>query len=318
MENNNLKAGKVGIIGAGSVGSTTAYALMVQGIGSEIVLIDRNKEKAEGEAMDIMHGQSFVKPIQVRAGDYSDLKDAKVIIITAGAPQKEGETRLDLVQKNTNIFKDIISEITKYNQDAILLVVANPVDILTYITLKLSGFSKKRVIGSGTVLDSARFRSLISEQCKIAAKNVHGYVIGEHGDSEVPVWSLTNIAGTQIDKYCPICDQNCDGVIKERISEQVKNAAYEIIEKKGSTYYAVALGVAQITQAILRDEDTVLTVSSLLQGEYGIEDVSLSLPTVIDNNGIRNVLELDLNKEEREAFINSANLMKDAIKELDI
>ncbi len=318
MENNNLKAGKVGIIGAGSVGSTTAYALMVQGIGSEIVLIDRNKEKAEGEAMDIMHGQSFVKPIQVRAGDYSDLKDAKVIIITAGAPQKEGETRLDLVQKNTNIFKDIISEITKYNQDAILLVVANPVDILTYITLKLSGFSKNRVIGSGTVLDSARFRSLISEQCKIAAKNVHGYVIGEHGDSEVPVWSLTNIAGTQIDKYCPICDQNCDGVIKERISEQVKNAAYEIIEKKGSTYYAVALGVAQITQAILRDEDTVLTVSSLLQGEYGIEDVSLSLPTVIDNNGIRNVLELDLNKEEREAFINSANLMKDAIKELDI
>jgi len=318
MENNNLKAGKVGIIGAGSVGSTTAYALMVQGIGSEIVLIDRNKEKAEGEAMDIMHGQSFVKPIQVRAGDYSDLKDAKVIIITAGAPQKEGETRLDLVQKNTNIFKDIISEITKYNQDAILLVVANPVDILTYITLKLSGFSKKRVIGSGTVLDSARFRSLISEQCKIAAKNVHGYVIGEHGDSEVPVWSLTNIAGTQIDKYCPICDQNCDGVIKERISEQVKNAAYEIIEKKGSTYYAVALGVAQITQAILRDEDTVLTVSSLLQGEYGIEDVSLSLPTVIDNNGIRNVLELDLNKEEREAFINSANLMKDVIKELDI
>jgi len=318
MENNNLKAGKVGIIGAGSVGSTTAYALMVQGIGSEIVLIDRNKEKAEGEAMDIMHGQSFVKPIQVRAGDYSDLKDAKVIIITAGAPQKEGETRLDLVQKNTNIFKDIISEITKYNQDAILLVVANPVDILTYITLKLSGFYKNRVIGSGTVLDSARFRSLISEQCKIAAKNVHGYVIGEHGDSEVPVWSLTNIAGTQIDKYCPICDQNCDGVIKERISEQVKNAAYEIIEKKGSTYYAVALGVAQITQAILRDEDTVLTVSSLLQGEYGIEDVSLSLPTVIDNNGIRNVLELDLNKEEREAFINSANLMKDAIKELDI
>ena len=318
MENKQLKTGKVGIIGAGSVGSTTAYALMIQGIGSEIVLVDRNKDKAAGEAMDIMHGQSFVKPIEVRSGEYSDLKDAKVIIITAGAPQKEGETRLDLVKKNTNIFKDIIGEIIKYNQDAILLVVANPVDILTYVTLKLSGFPKNRVLGSGTVLDSARFRSLISSQCKIAAKNVHGYVIGEHGDSEVPVWSLTNIAGTQIDKYCPVCDQNCDGVVKERISEQVKNAAYDIIEKKGSTYYAVALGVAQITQAILRDEDTVLTVSSLLQGEYGIEDVSLSLPTVINDKGIRNVLELDLNEEEQEAFIKSANLMKEVISNLNM
>lgn len=318
MEKKQLKPGKVGIIGAGSVGSTTAYALMIQGIGSEIVLVDRNREKAEGEAMDIMHGQSFVKPIEVRAGDYSDLEDAKVIIITAGAPQKEGETRLDLVQKNTKIFKNIIGEITKYNKDAILLVVANPVDILTYVSLKLSGYPKNRVIGSGTVLDSARFRSLISAQCKVAAKNVHGYVIGEHGDSEVPVWSLTNIAGTQIDKYCPICDQPCDGVVKEEISEKVKNAAYDIIEKKGSTYYAVALGVAQITQAILRDEDTVLTVSSLLQGEYGIEDVSLSLPTVIDNDGIRNVLELDLNEEEKEAFIESANLMKDVISKLNI
>ncbi|HMA59736.1 MAG TPA: L-lactate dehydrogenase [Halanaerobiales bacterium] len=318
MENKQLKTGKIGIVGVGSVGSTTAYALMIQGIGSEIVLVDRNKDKAAGEAMDIMHGQSFVKPIEVRAGEYSDLKDAKVIIITAGAPQKEGETRLDLVQKNTNIFKDIIGKITKYNQDAILLVVANPVDILTYVTLKLSGFPKNRVLGSGTVLDSARFRSLISSQCKIAAKNVHGYVIGEHGDSEVPVWSLTNIAGTQIDKYCPVCDQNCDGVVKERISEQVKNAAYDIIEKKGSTYYAVALGVAQITQAILRDEDTVLTVSSLLQGEYGIEDVSLSLPTVINDKGIRNVLELDLNEEEQEAFIKSANLMKEVISNLNM
>lgn len=318
MENNQLKTGKVGIIGAGSVGSTTAYALMIQGIGSEIVLVDRNKEKADGEAMDIMHGQSFVKPIEVRAGDYSDLKDAKVIIITAGAPQKEGETRLDLVQKNTNIFKDIIGEITRYNQGAILLVVSNPVDILTYVTLKLSGFPKNKVLGSGTVLDSARFRSLISSQCKIAAKNVHGYVIGEHGDSEVPVWSLTNIAGTQVDRYCPICDQSCDGVVKERISKQVKNAAYDIIAKKGSTYYAVALGVAQITQAILRDEDTVLTVSSLLQGEYGVEDVSLSLPSVINNKGIRNILELDLNEKEEKAFVESANLMKDVISKLDI
>lgn len=318
MNNNKLKSGKVGIVGAGSVGSTTAYALMVQGIGSEIVLVDRSRDKAEGEAMDIMHGQSFVKPIEVRAGEYSDLADAKVIIITAGAPQKEGETRLDLVQKNTKIFKDIIAKITKYNQDAILLVVSNPVDILTYVTLKLSGFPENRVIGSGTVLDSARFRSLISSKCDIAAKNVHGYVIGEHGDSEVPVWSLTNIAGTQIDKYCPICDKDCEGVEKDVISEKVRNAAYEIIEKKGSTYYAVALGVAQITRAILRDEDAVLTVSSLLQGEYGQEDVSLSLPAVIDFNGIRNVLELELNNEEKAAFIESANLMKKVISKLDI
>lgn len=318
MNNTKVKPDKVGIIGAGSVGSTTAYALMVQGIGSEIVLVDRNKEKAEGEAMDIMHGQSFVQPIEVRAGEYSDLEDAKVIIITAGAPQKEGESRLDLVQKNTNIFKNIIGEIVKYNKEAILLVVSNPVDVLTYVSMKLSGLPANRVFGSGTVLDSARFRSLISSRCKIAAKNVHGYVIGEHGDSEVPVWSLTNIAGTHIDKYCQICEQPCKGINKEAISKQVKNAAYEIIKKKGSTYYAVALGVAQITKAILRNEDTVLTVSSLLTGQYGMENVSLSLPAVIDNKGIRNVLEIKLNEEEKSAFMNSAKLMRSVISKLNI
>ncbi|MFN2340348.1 MAG: L-lactate dehydrogenase [Halanaerobium sp.] len=318
--NNNLNPNKIAVIGAGGVGATTAYALMVQGVGSEIVLIDVNKDKAEGEAMDLRHGASFVNPVDIYAGDYEDLADAKLIVITAGAAQKPGETRLDLIKKNTGIFKNIISSITKYNQDGILLVVTNPVDILTYLTYKLSGFPANRVIGSGTVLDSSRFRSLLSKNCGIADSNVHGYIIGEHGDSEVPVWSLTNIAGTKIENYCPICDQDCTDKEHslEEISDQVKNAAYEIIEKKGSTFYAVALGVSRIARAILRDENSVLTVSSLMEGYYGVEDMSLSLPTLINSNGIERVLELPLSEKEEKAFKDSAEHLKENIKELEI
>lgn len=318
--NNNLNPNKIAVIGAGGVGATTAYALMVQGVGSEIVLIDVNKDKAEGEAMDLRHGASFVNPVDIYAGDYKDLADAKLIIITAGAAQKPGETRLDLIKKNTGIFKNIISSITKYNQDGILLVVTNPVDILSYLTYKLSGFPANRVIGSGTVLDSSRFRSLLSKNCGVAASNVHGYIIGEHGDSEVPVWSLTNIAGTQIENYCPICTKDCKDRENnlEEISNQVKNAAYEIIDKKGATFYAVALAVSRIARSILRDENAVLTVSSLMEGYYGVEDMSLSLPTIINSEGIDRVLELPLSKKEKKAFKNSAQHLKENIKELDI
>jgi L-lactate dehydrogenase len=318
--NKNLNPNKIAVIGAGGVGATTAYALMVQGVGSEIVLIDVNKDKAEGEAMDLRHGASFVNPVDIYAGDYEDLADAKLIVITAGAAQKPGETRLDLIKKNTGIFKNIVSSITKYNQDGILLVVTNPVDILTHLTYKLSGFPANRVIGSGTVLDSSRFRSLLSKNCGVAASNVHGYIIGEHGDSEVPVWSLTNIAGTKIENYCPICNQDCNDKDHslEEISDQVKNAAYEIIEKKGATFYAVALAVSRIARAILRDENAVLTVSSLMEGYYGVEDISLSLPTLINSNGIERVLELPLAEKEEKAFKDSAEHLKENIKELDI
>ncbi|TDO78338.1 L-lactate dehydrogenase [Halanaerobium saccharolyticum] len=316
--NKNLNPNKIAVIGAGGVGATTAYALMVQGVGSEIVLIDVNKEKAEGEAMDLRHGASFVNPVDIYAGDYKDLADAKLIVITAGAAQKPGESRLDLVKKNTGIFKNIISSITEYNQEGILLVVTNPVDILTYLSYKISGFPANRVIGSGTVLDSSRFRSLLSKNCNIAASNVHGYIIGEHGDSEVPVWSLTNIAGTKIENYCPICNKGCTEHDLEEISDQVKNAAYEIIDKKGATFYAVALGVSRIARAILRDENAVLTVSSLMEGYYGIENMSLSLPTIINSKGIERVLELPLSEKEEKAFKDSAQHLKENIKELDI
>jgi L-lactate dehydrogenase len=318
--NKNLNPNKIAVIGAGGVGATTAYALMVQGVGSEIVLIDVNKDKAEGEAMDLRHGASFVNPVDIYAGDYEDLADAKLIIITAGAAQKPGETRLDLIKKNTGIFKNIVSSITEYNQDGILLVVTNPVDILTHLTYKLSGFPANRVIGSGTVLDSSRFRSLLSKNCGVAASNVHGYIIGEHGDSEVPVWSLTNIAGTKIENYCPICNKDCtdrDHGLEE-ISSQVKNAAYEIIEKKGATFYAVALAVSRIARAILRDENAVLTVSSLMEGYYGVEDISLSLPTLINSNGIERVLELPLAEKEEKAFKESAKHLKENFEKLEV
>jgi len=316
--NKKINPNKIAVIGAGGVGATTAYALMVQGVGSEIVLIDLDQDKAEGEAMDLRHGASFVNPVDIYAGDYKDLADAKLIIITAGAAQKPGETRLDLIKKNTGIFKNIIPSITKYNQEGILLVVTNPVDILTYLTYKISRFPANRVLGSGTVLDSSRFRSLLSKNCGVAASNVHGYIIGEHGDSEVPVWSLTNIAGTQIDNYCPIGKKGCaDNDLKE-ISDQVKNAGYEIIEKKGSTFYAVALAVSRIARAILRDENAVLTVSSLMEGYYGVEDMSLSLPTLINSNGIKKVLELPLSEDEEKAFKESAEHLKENIKEINI
>jgi L-lactate dehydrogenase len=309
---------KVAIIGAGGVGATTGYALMIQGIASEIALIDINKEKAEGEAMDLMHGASFVPAVEVYAGDYSDCKNADVIIITAGAKQENDETRLDLVKKNTEIFKKIIPNITKYNTEAILLVVTNPVDILTYVTLKLSGLPKNQVIGSGTVLDSSRFRSLISEHCQVAASNVHGYIIGEHGDSEVPVWSLTNIAGTNLKEFCPICDYECEKGGLTDIAQQVKDSAYEIIEKKGATFYAIALAVARIVRSILRDEDAILTISSLMEDHYGIEDISLSLPTIINGSGVEKVLNLPLDDTEEKDFIKSADTLKNIAKDLDI
>jgi L-lactate dehydrogenase len=316
--NNNINPNKIAVIGAGGVGATTAYALMVQGVGSEIVLIDLDKDKAEGEAMDLRHGASFVNPVDIYAGGYEDLADAKLIIITAGAAQKPGETRLDLIKKNTGIFKNIIPSITKYNKNGILLVVTNPVDILTYLTYKISGFPANRVIGSGTVLDTSRFKSLLSKKCEVAASNVHGYIIGEHGDSEVPVWSLTNIAGTQINNYCPICRKGCEENEFKEIGNKVKNACYEIIDKKGSTFYAVALAVSRIARAILRDENAVLTVTSLMMGYYGVEDMSISLPTLINSNGIKNVLELPLSEAEEKAFKKSAENLKENIKELDI
>jgi len=309
---------KITVIGAGFVGSTTAYTLMISGLVSEIVLIDINKDKAEGEVMDMNHGMPFVKPVKIYNGDYSDCKGSDIVIITAGANQKEGETRIDLVQKNTAIFKNIIGEITKYNKDCILLVVTNPVDILTYVTYKISGFPKNKVIGSGTVLDSARFRYLLGDHTGVDPRNVHAYILGEHGDTEVATWSLANIAGIPMDKYCDECHGCKDSLSRKEIYENVKNAAYDIIKKKGATYYAVALAVRRIVEAIVRDENSILTVSSLLEGQYGIEDVCLSVPTIVNSNGIERILNVELSDKENQLLKNSANALKEVIKTLDL
>ncbi len=243
-----------------------------------------------------------------------------MIIITAGANQKEGETRLDLVHKNTAVFRSIITEVVKYNspENTLLLVVTNPVDILTYVTWKLSGFPINRVLGSGTVLDTARFKYLIGQHTGVDARNVHGYILGEHGDTELPAWSLTSIAGMPMDVYCAKCNEceNCDEL--DKIFNEVKNSAYEIINAKGATYFAVALAVERTVEAIMRDEHSILTVSSILQGQYGISDVAISLPTVIDRNGINRVLEVPLSEEEQKLLNHSAETLKSIIKELKL
>jgi len=268
--------------------------------------------------MDLNHGMPFVRPVKIYRGDYKDCAGSDIVIITAGANQKEGETRIDLVKRNTEVFKNIINEIVKYNNDCILLVVTNPVDILTYVTYKLSGFPKNKVIGSGTVLDTARFRYLLSEHVKVDARNVHAYIIGEHGDTEVAAWSLANIAGIPMDRYCDECHQCEEQISRNKIYESVKNAAYEIIRNKGATYYAVALAVRRIVEAIVRNENSILTVSSLLEGQYGLSDVCLSVPTIVGVNGIEEILNVPFNDEEIQLLRKSGNTLKEIIKTLDI
>lgn len=310
--------GKISIIGAGFVGSTTAYTLMINGLASEIVLVDLDREKAESDAMDMNHGMSFLSPVKVTAGDYSAVKGSDIIIITAGVSQKPGESRIDLLKRNAQIFRDIVGQLKPYSGDnTIWLIVTNPVDILTTITCKLSGLPYNRVIGSGTVLDTARLKFLISERVNVDPRNVHTYIMGEHGDSELAAWSLTSVAGVDVKEFCDQC-KRCDirGVGKQELYEETKNAAYDIILKKGATYYAIALAVSRIVEAILRDERSILTVSSLFHGEYGIEDVCLSAPTVVDRSGASHVLEVKLDQNEKKALQQSAATLKDLTRQI--
>ena len=304
---------KITIVGAGFVGSTTAFALMNGGMASEIVIVDINKDKAEGEAMDLSHGVSFVRPVSICAGEYKDTKDSDIIIITAGVNQKPGETRLDIVEKNIRVFKDIIPPLVKFSPNAILLVVSNPVDILTYITYRISGLPKERVIGSGTVLDTSRLRYLLSEHFNVDTRNIHTYIMGEHGDSEIATWSLTNIAGMTVEEYCNKACAACDGSLKYNIHENVKNAAYDVINRKGATYYAVALAIRRIVEAILRDENSILTVSTLLEGQFGIRDVYLGVPSIVGEQGVKKILEVPLNDEELSKLQESAKTLKDVL-----
>ena len=309
---------KVAVVGVGSVGASFAYSLVIHGLVSEISLIDVNAEKARGEAMDLEHGMPFVQPARINAGDYRECKDADIVVITAGAAQKPGESRLDLVKKNAAIFKQVIPKITEHNDQCVLLVATNPVDIMTYVSLKLSGFPPNRVIGSGTILDTARLRSLLGEHFKIDPRNVHAYIIGEHGDSEVPVWSSASIAGVEIKKYCPICGMKYEQQYLDKIFEQVKNAAYQIIDLKGATYYAIGLGLTRIVESIIRDENAILTVSSLLHDYYGVSDLCLSVPSIVNKNGVSQTIKLPLEEAEIKMFQKSAALMEKVIHSLSI
>ena len=310
--------GKITVVGAGNVGSTIVYTMVLSGLVSEIVLIDINKDKAEGDAMDMNHGLCFVSPVKVVAGEYSDIKGSDMVIITAGASQREGEKRTDLLKRNTEIFKDIIDHVLKYcHDDTILMVVTNPVDILTYITYKISGFSKKNVIGSGTVLDTARLKYLLGEHTNVDVRNVHTYIIGEHGDSEVAAWSVTNVAGMGIEQYCSSCGCcNSLEICKDTFYDRTRNAAYEIIDKKGSTYYAIALAVRRIVESIIGNENSILTVSSLFEGEYGISDVCLSAPTIVGSDGAEQILEIGFSDKEIQGLRNSADKLKQLAKEI--
>lgn len=309
---------KAAVIGCGFVGSSSAFSLISKGLFSELVLVDANKDKAEGEAMDLSHGRPYVSPMKIYAGDYDDIADCGLIIITAGANQKPGETRLDLVNKNVAIFKSIIPEITKRNFEGILMIVANPVDILTYAALKLSGYPKERVFGSGTVLDSARFRYLLGEHLQVDSKSVHAVIIGEHGDSELAVWSGANVSGIQVNDFCELRGHFAHEESMERIYQTVRDSAYEIIEKKGATYYGVAMAVGRIAEAVVKDSHSVLPVTSLLEGQYGIDDVCVSVPTIVSQNGAEQILEIPLSDEELEKLQASAKELHNVLAGLDL
>ena len=309
---------KVVVVGAGAVGTTFAYALQISGAAGEIVLVDLDRERAEAEALDLNHGLFFTPPVSIRAGGYEECADADIVVITAGAKQKEGQSRLDLVSENVKICRSIVESITEHTQDAILLMVTNPVDVLTYAVLQFSDYPRERVVGSGTVLDTARFRYLLSRNCRVDPHNVHGYVLGEHGDSEVIAWSIASIAGMQIEEKCKTCPRRGEDCDREGIAEAVRNSAYHLISGKGATNWAVGLAMVRIVTALLRDEKSVLTVSSLIDGQYGIEDLCLSIPAVLGSNGVEDLLTPSLSDDDRRALRASAETIDEVLHEVGL
>jgi L-lactate dehydrogenase len=308
---------KIAIVGVGLVGSTYAYALLLSGLAAEIVLIDVNHERAEGEAMDLNHTVPFAHPTRIYSGEYGDCDGAAITVIAAGTNQKPGETRLDLVKRNAAIFGQIVPRVADANPEGIIVVATNPVDVLTSVTLKLAGFPSHRVFGSGTILDTARFRYMLSEHLGVDPRSVHAYIIGEHGDSEVPVWSLANVAGMRLPTFCAENGISLTPDDQERIFRQTRDAAYEIIRRKGATFYAVAAGLMRITEAILRDQNTVLSISSLVEDYYGVDGVCLSLPTVVSRRGIERVLRLDLSPLEARGVRRSAEVLRKTLDSLE-
>ena len=301
---------KAAVIGCGFVGSSSAFALMQSGLFSEIALLDSDRARAEGEALDISHGIPFVGQTKIYAADYDEITDSAIIIITAGAAQKPGETRLDLVNKNVGIFRSILPEIAKRNYQGIILVVANPVDILTLAAIKYSGLPENRVIGSGTVLDTARLKMELGAHLSVDSRSVHAFIIGEHGDSEMVAWSSANVSGVPLNDFCELRGHFNHQESMNAIAERVKNSAYEIIQKKKATYYGIAMSVVRICRAIVMNEKSVLPVSSMMHGEYGIEGISLSMPVVVGSDGIETRVPIVLNREEQEKLKASAEALR--------
>jgi len=307
---------KISIIGCGNVGMRYAYALMIKGIARRIVLVDLDRKRLEGEVIDLSHSTPFTSPVDVISGVYSDIKDSNLVVITAGKKQKAGQTRLDVAKDNVDLFRVIVPEIFKYAPSAIYLIVSNPVDILSYATYKFSKKNPKEVIGSGTVLDTARFKFLLGKHCNVDPRNVHAYILGEHGDTEVPIWSKAMLGGGSLKDYCPVCNNNekCNRDVElNKIFEEVRDSAYKIIEGKGETSYGIGLSLVRITQAIINNENSILPVSCYIDGYIGITDVYLSLPAVLNNEGIRDVLKLELNNEEQVKLRHSAQTLKDVL-----
>jgi L-lactate dehydrogenase len=309
---------KVSIIGCGNVGMRYAYALLLKGAVRQIVLVDVDRKRLEGEVLDLSHGVPYVSPVEIIAGDYSDIRNSELVVITAGKKHRPDQTRLDLAKDNVELYRKIIPEILKYASSSILLVVSNPVDILSYAAYKLSSKPAKEVIGSGTVLDTARFRSLLSRHCEVDSRNIHAYILGEHGDSEFPIWSRAMIGGVLFKDYCPICKKSstcqCDKEL-DNIFVEVRDSAYKIIERKQETSYGIGLALVRITQAIINDEKAILPVSSLVEDYLGINDIYLSLPAVVDKQGIREVLKIELDPQEKQALKKSVDAVKRVIKE---
>ena len=308
---------KAAVIGCGFVGSACAFSLIQRGLFSELVLIDANRDKAEGEAMDLSHGLPYIAAMDVRAGTYDDLSDCALIVVTAGANQKPGQTRLDLIGQNVAILNSIIPQITARPFEGILLIVSNPVDVLTYAAWKMSGYPRERVIGSGTVLDTGRLKQLLGEELRVDSRNIHAFIIGEHGDSELAVWSGANVSGLSLDDFGRLRAKELHAARRDRIYREIRDSAQEIIRRKGATYYGIAMAVGRIAECVVKDEHAVLPVSAVLKGEYSLEDVALSIPSIVGKDGLEKILEIPLGREERAALEHSAAQLKQAAVKLE-
>ena len=309
---------KAAIVGCGSVGASIAFRFLQQGLFSRLVLLDANREKAEGEAMDLSDGLPYGATMEITAGDYGDIADCALVVVTAGVNQRPGETRLELIERNTIILKSIMKEITSRPFEGILLIVSNPVDVLTYAAQRLSGYPRERVIGSGTVLDTARLKQLLGEELRVDSRNVHAFIVGEHGDSELAVWSGANVSGLDLDDFCRLRGKALSQGDKERLYREIRDSANEIIKRKGATYYGIAMAVGRIAECIVKDEHAVLPISVVLDQEYGLGNVALSIPSIVGKNGLEKILEIPLGQAERSALNVSARQLQEVIAGLQL